>query len=75
MTQKDAVLKYIEEVGSISSFDAFREFGITRLSAVIYDLRKLGYDVVTETKETTNRFGKKIYYGVYYINEKVDSTE
>lgn len=44
-TQTDRVLEYMKENGGITAMAAFREFGITRLSARIYDLRKAGYEV------------------------------
>lgn len=71
MTQKDAVLKYIQDFGSISNYEAFIDLGITRLSAVIYDLRKLGYNIETETEETINRYGTKVRFGRYKIEEPV----
>lgn len=73
MTQKDAVLKYIDDFGSISNYEAFKDLGITRLSSVIHDLRKMGYEIETEIEEMTNRYGTKIQYGRYKLNEKVEN--
>lgn len=39
MTQKDMVLDYIRDFGSITPMDAFRDLGITRLAAVVCRLR------------------------------------
>ena len=39
-TQVDLVENFIKEKGSITTWEAFEIFGITRLSAKIYELRK-----------------------------------
>ena len=62
------ILRYMEEVGSITPVDAIREFGCLRLSARIWDLRnKFGYIIRKEIEEGVNRFGKKIRYARYYL--------
>lgn len=45
MTQEKAVLQHLKENGSITSWDAITLFGATRLSAIIYLLRKQGYNI------------------------------
>ena len=67
---KVAILDYMREHSGITSNDAFREFGVTRLSARIFDLRKLGYDIQTVMMETTTRFGEHCRYGKYVLKEE-----
>ena len=43
-TQKEMVLEFIKNAGSITAKEAFTELGITRLSARIFDLWKAGED-------------------------------
>lgn len=43
--QSARVLAYIQKHGAITSMDAFRELGITRLSARIWDLRHAGVPI------------------------------
>lgn len=69
MAQKQRVLKYIEEHGSISSLEAFRDLGVTRLSAVIFNLRHDGIGIESETEETTNRYGEKARFSRYRLSE------
>lgn len=38
MSQKEMVLDYIREFGSITPLDAFGDLGVTRLAAVIFEL-------------------------------------
>ena len=40
VTQTDLVEKHLKEKGNITSWEAFELYGITRLSAKIYELRK-----------------------------------
>lgn len=42
MTQCEKVLAYIERHGSITSWQAFEDLGITRLSGRIHDLTQRG---------------------------------
>lgn len=69
ITQGQRLLQWIEEFGSITSYEAFREFGITRLSARIYDLRKAGYKVASTTETSINRYGDKVQFARYYLEE------
>ena len=67
MSQTKDVLDYINQFGSISQLDAFKDLAIFRLGARIYDLRKLGYDIVTTTEVAENRFGKKVSFARYSL--------
>lgn len=65
MTQNEAVLRYINETGSITSFEAFTEFGITRLSARIYELGKDNHYFEKENVTRVNRFGHHVTFVKY----------
>ena len=67
ITQKERVLNYIKEFGSISSMEAFQDLGVTRLSAVIFDLKELGYEFDTITEGRKNRWGDKVYFARYSL--------
>lgn len=69
MTQKQRVLDYIEQFGSISSLEAFRDLGVTRLSAVIFNLRHDGIGIESDTEESINRFGEKARFSRYRLAE------
>lgn len=66
-SQKKMVLEYIREFGSITSLDAFKDLGITRLSAVIFDLREDGFDIFTDWEQGKNRFGHPTRYARYSL--------
>lgn len=67
MAQKQRVLDYIREFGGISSLEAFNDLGVTRLSAVIFDLKEDGYEFDTKTEHGKNRFGEKTHYTRYSL--------
>jgi len=49
MSQKDDLLFYLEQRGSIDPKQAWQELGIYRLSARIKDLREEGHSIITNT--------------------------
>lgn len=57
-TQRAAVLNYLRDNGSITSMEAYTELGATRLSAIIYYLKKLGFNISSVTKTVETRYGK-----------------
>lgn len=66
-TQEDRIMLWLTKYGSITSLQAFREFGATRLSAIVYNLRKKGYDIETKYINSRNRFGDAVTYGRYIL--------
>lgn len=67
ITQKDRIINYIRQFGSISSFEAYANLGITQLGARIDQLKKEGFKFRTEWESNTNRFGEKTDYKRYYL--------
>lgn len=65
VSQKKMVLDYVREFGSITPFDAFKDLGITRLSAIVFNLREEGHDMHTEREYGKNRFGHSTRYARY----------
>lgn len=72
MTQEEKVLGYIKKYGSITSFEAFRDLGITRLSARIYTLRKHGVNIDNKMVSVYNRFGDECRVAKYFISLQGD---
>tara|TARA_R110000823_G_scaffold224634_2_gene352599 strand:+ start:746 stop:1024 length:279 start_codon:yes stop_codon:yes gene_type:complete len=44
-SQADAILWHLKTYGTITSYEAIKEYGATRLSAIIFNHRKSGYDI------------------------------
>lgn len=62
------VINYMREFGSITSFEAFTDLGTTRLSEYIRQAR-LTLNVKDKWEKTTNRWGNKVEYKRYWIEE------
>lgn len=73
ITQKDRVINYIRQFGSISSKEAYDDLGITQLGARIDDLQKEGYQFKKEWQEGKNRFNEVITYKKYSLVDDVIS--
>ena len=65
--QKQRVIDYKNKFGSISSWEAYSDLGITQLGARIDQLKKEGYNFKTEWESSKNRFGDKTEYKRYYL--------
>lgn len=67
MTQKQKVLGYIKEYGSISTWEAFRDLGITRLASRICDIEADGIRVKRTREAVKNRYGETTYITRYSL--------
>lgn len=65
VSQKSMVIDYMEEFGSITPIDAFRDLGITRLSAIVFNLKEEGHDIDKVIETGKNRFGNRTRYARY----------
>lgn len=70
LTQKDRILLWLANYGSITSWDAYRELGITQLGTRIFELKDLGYRFSKERVYTKNRFGYPSHYDIYKLKEE-----
>ena len=67
MTQRKKVLEHLEKIGPISSLGAFRFYNITRLAAIIFDLREMGYQIDTTMVDTETKEGFHTRYAMYTL--------
>lgn len=61
------VFDYMVEFGSISTLQAFNDLGESRLSAMIFELKKKGVVITDERKEVKNRWGESRWIKEYKI--------
>ena len=66
-TQKEAVLAYMQEHGAITSWTAIELFGATRLSAIIYKLRREGHEITTQMRVALKRDGHTVNFAQYVL--------
>ena len=64
----EKVLEHLKEHGTITSLEAIELYGATRLSDIIYRLRKQGLHIDTIDLPFVDRYGTKSNYGKYVLN-------
>ena len=67
MTQKERILQYIRDFGSISPLEAMFDLGCMRLASRISELKEDGYQIRKETEHGRNRYGQKTSYARYTL--------
>lgn len=72
ISQNDKVLQFMKMNGSISSMQAFKYLGVTRLSARIADLRERGVKIISKTVYTRSKDDTPIHYSVYSLVDNND---
>lgn len=66
--QNQSLAQYLKaNKNGITSAEAFTLFGITRLSARIYELRDSGMNIVTISETSKNRYGNPTTYARYRL--------
>ena len=68
-TLADRCVDYMREHGSINQLQATYDVGTTRLSAIIYILKERGYKIKDKWVKGKNRYGDKIEYKEYWLDE------
>ena len=70
INQTSLIRAYLLKKGSITSWEAIKRFGCTRLSAKIYDLRKEGFSIKSEPVTKKNRYGYTVTFSKYILAKK-----
>lgn len=66
---KERIISYMREFGSITTYNAFIDLGCSRLSEYIRQIR-LTHKVSDEWVYTLNRYGEKVKYKRYWLEEE-----
>lgn len=67
ITQRERIIKYIRDYGSITSFEAYKDLGITQLATRIKELKEEGYEFKTEWINSKNKYGEPISFKRYFL--------
>ena len=70
MNQEDLVLQFMKDHKGITSMQAFKYLGVTRLSAQMFNLRKK-YIIKDTWEESLNRYGNLVRYKRYIYAGKI----
>lgn len=65
--QRQRILEYMTEFGSITALEAFRDLGVSQLSARLVEIEKDGICFNKQQESALNRFGERVYYTRYSI--------
>jgi len=66
-TKIELVKEHLVTHGFISTWDAIKLYGATRLSDIVYCLKKRGYLIETQLTNGKDRFGNSSNYATYFL--------
>lgn len=67
LNQRELIIKYIKDFGSITSYQAYIDLGITQLATRIKELKEQGYSFNYEWISKKNRYGKNVAFKKYSL--------
>ena len=67
MSQSKVVLVHLQSGKELSQLEATQKYGILRLGAIIFNLRKEGYKISSRLERKPNRYGNTSNYAVYKL--------
>lgn len=65
MTQHERILQYMDDFGSISPMEAFRDLGITKLATRISEMIRKGTRIEKKMESAKNRYGESVSFMRY----------
>ena len=66
-SQSKVVLVHLQSGKELSQLEATQKYGILRLGAIIFNLRKEGYKISSRLERKPNRYGNTSNYAVYKL--------
>lgn len=72
-TQTGDVLAHLIKYGKITTYEANKKYGCTRLPSRIYDFRKRGYEIESVSKKVKTRYGKTTSVAEYTLKATPDA--
>lgn len=69
-TQCEKIMRYLEEHGSITQYEAIAELGIMRLASRISEMKKRGTAIETTKKAVKNRYNETCFVAEYSLNKE-----
>ena len=78
-TKHQKIKEHLESGKSITSWEAIELYNVTRLAAIIFNLKKDGHEIETQIiKKNKKRFAQYIYHrgpGLVYLSDEVITEE
>lgn len=69
-TQNERILDWLRSHETITTYEAMSELGVARLASRISDMKKQGYRFNKEFVTSKNRYGEKVSYVAYSLEEE-----
>ena len=70
VNQRQRIIDYINQFGSITSKDAYDDLGITQLATRIKELKEQGYRFETKWESSKNRYGERVDFKRYFLENR-----
>lgn len=70
MNQRELIVKYIRDFGSITPMDAFMDLGCTKLATRVSELKDEGYRILDKWEKGKNRYGKPTRWKRYRLKDE-----
>tara|TARA_R100000773_G_scaffold15014_2_gene13731 strand:- start:441 stop:701 length:261 start_codon:yes stop_codon:yes gene_type:complete len=67
LTQKDRIIRHLNDKGSITALEAMKEYGIMRLTSRICELKDEGYNIKSEFVSSKNRYNEPVSFSKYSL--------
>ena len=64
-SKSNDILKHLQATGSITSMEAFNLYKVTRLSAIIFNLKKKGYVIKSTIEDYLDKYGRNCRFVRY----------
>ena len=71
-SQISAIITHLRKYKTITSMEAIKKYGATRLSGIIYVLRDRGFGIETEPVEVKNRYDHVTRIAVYHLVKDIE---
>lgn len=69
------IIAHLRKYKSITSNEAIKKYGATRLSGIIFILREKGFGIETEMTQGKNRYGHISNYAIYHLIKDIEEDE
>lgn len=69
-THNELIIAYLMQFGSITQLEALRDLGCMRLASRISDLKRMGYNILSDTVTVKNRYGDNCHVKRYRLGEQ-----
>lgn len=73
MSQCDLILRYLNEHGTITTYESYSKLFITRLPSRIWDLKQKGYEFTERWITKKNIYGRRCQFKEYRLVGKKEN--